>query len=231
MRWNRVRLAAAAAALVALAAGCSTSSGSSASGNSPASAATPKKGGTLTIIYQNEVTSLDPTATTTAAGAGALPYYAIYDALFTLSAGTGQVTPKIGQSLTANSAQTVWTLTLRPGVKFSDGTPYDAAAVEFNWARDKAPTSAIASAAAIIKSMTVVGPTTLQVTLAAPDSSFDRTVAQQLLFIASPTAVKKERASFGTHPVGAGPFTLTSWVRNSQKTFAANPGYYQSGKP
>ena len=67
MRWNRVRLAAAAAALVALAAGCSTSSGSSASGNSPASAGTPKKGGTLTIIYQNEVTSLDPTATTTAA--------------------------------------------------------------------------------------------------------------------------------------------------------------------
>ena len=148
MRWNRVRLAAAAAAVVALAAaGCSASSGSSASGSSSASAGTPKKGGTLTIIYQNEVTSLDPTATTTASAAGALPYYAIYDALFTLSAGTGAVTPKIGQSLTPNSAQTVWTLTLRPGVKFSDGTPYDAAAVEFNWARDKAPTSAVASAA------------------------------------------------------------------------------------
>ena len=53
------------------------------------------------------------------------------------------MTPKIGLSLTPNSAQTVWTLTLRPGVKFSDGTPYDAAAVEFNWARDKASTSAL----------------------------------------------------------------------------------------
>ncbi|HTQ89122.1 MAG TPA: ABC transporter substrate-binding protein [Streptosporangiaceae bacterium] len=231
MRWNRARLAAAAIAVVALAAGCSTSSGSSATGGSSASAGTPKKGGALTIIYQNEVTSLDPTATTTAAGAGSLPYYAIYDALFTLSAGTGAVTPKIGQSLTANSAQTVWTLKLRPGVKFSDGTPYDAAAVEFNWARDKAPTSAVASAAAIIKSMTVVDPTTLQVTLVAPDSSFDRTVAQQLLFIASPTAIKKEGASFGTHPVGAGAFILSSWVRNSQKTFTANPHYYQPGQP
>jgi len=191
----------------------------------------PQEGGTLTIIYQNEVTSLDPTATTTASAAGALPYYAIYDALFTLGAGTGAVTPKIGLSLTPNSSQTVWTLTLRPGVKFSDGTPYDAAAVEFNWTRDKAPTSAIASAAAIIKSMKVVSPTTLQVTLAAPDSSFDRTVAQQLLFIASPTVVNKEGASFGTHPVGAGAFTLTSWVRNSQKTFTPNPGYYQRGLP
>ena len=232
MRWNRVRLAAAAAAVVALAAACcSASSGSSASGSSSASAGTPQKGGTLTIIYQNEVTSLDPTATTTASGAGALPYYAIYDALFTLSAGTGAVTPKIGLSLTPNSSQTVWTLTLRPGVKFSDGTPYDAAAVEFNWARDKAPTSAVVSAASMIKSMTVVSPTTLQVTLVAPDSSFNRTVAQQLLFIASPAAIKKEGASFGTHPVGAGPFILNSWVRNSQKSFTANPGYYQPGLP
>ena len=232
MRWNRVRLAAAAAAVVALAAaGCSASSGSSASGSSSASAGTPKKGGALTVIYQNEVTSLDPTATTTASAAGALPYYAIYDALFTLSAGTGAVTPKIGLSLTPNSAQTVWTLTLRPGVKFSDGTPYDAAAVEFNWARDKAPTSVVASAATTIKSMTVVSPTTLQVTLVAPDSSFNRTVAQQLLFIGSPTAIKKEGASFGTHPVGAGPFILNSWVRNSQKSFTANPGYYQPGLP
>ena len=79
--------------------------------------------------------------------------------------------------------------------------------------------------------MKVVSPTTLQVTLVAPDSSFNRTVAQQLLFIASPTAIKKEGASFGTHPVGAGPFILNSWVRNSQKTFAANPGYYQPGLP
>ena len=230
MRRNRVRLAAAAAAVVALAAaGCSSSSGSSASGSSSASAGTPQKGGTLTMIYENEVTSLDPTATTTASAAGALPYYAIYDALFTLGAGTGAVTPKIGLSLTANSAQTVWTLTLRPGVKFSDGTPYDAAAVAFNWARDKAATSVLASAADVIKSMKVVNATTLQVTLVAPDSSFDRTVAQQLLFIASPTAIKKEGASFGTHPVGAGPFILNSWVRNSQKTFAPNPHYYQPG--
>ena len=232
MRWNRMRLAAAAIAVVALAAaGCSTSSGSSAAGGSTASAGTPKKGGTLTIIYQNEVTSLDPTATTTASGAGALPYYAIYDALFTLGAGTGTVTPKIGLSLTPNASQTVWTLKLRPDVKFSDGTPYDAAAVEFNWARDKAPTSALVGAAGLIKSMTVVNPTTLQATLVAPDSSFDRTVAQQLLFIASPTAIKKEGASFGTHPVGAGPFILNSWVRNSQKTFTANPHYYQPGLP
>jgi peptide/nickel transport system substrate-binding protein len=232
MRWNRVRLAAAAAAVIALAAaGCSTSSGSSAAGGSSASAGTPKTGGTLTIIYQNEVTSLDPTATTTASGAGSLPYYAIYDALFTLSASTGAVTPKIGLSLTPNAAQTVWTLTLRPGVKFSDGTPYDAAAVEFNWARDKTPTSALVGAAGLIKSMTVVNATTLRVTLVAPDSSFDRTVAQQLLFIASPTAIKKEGASFGTHPVGAGPFILNSWVRNSQKTFTANPHYYQPGLP
>ena len=79
--------------------------------------------------------------------------------------------------------------------------------------------------------MKVINATTLQTTLTAPDSSFDRTVAQQLLFIASPTAIKKEGASFGTHPVGAGPFILNSWVRNSEKTFTVNPDYYQPGLP
>ena len=230
MRWNRMRLAAAAVAMAGLAAaGCSSAGG----GSSASAGATgaPVRGGTLSVVYQNEVNSLDPTATTTASGAGSLPYYAIYDALFTLSAGSGTVTPKIGLSLTPDAAQAVWTLKLRPDVKFSDGTPYDAAAVAFNWTRDKSTTSVLASAANLIKSMTVVSATTLRITLTAPDSSFDRTVAQQLLFIGSPAAIKKEGAAFGEHPVGAGPFELTTWVRNSEKTFARNPHYYQPGLP
>lgn len=232
MTWTHMRrwpaLAGAVTALL-LVAGCGGSGGS---GNGAgADPGKPQKGGTLTIAYQNEIQSLDPTSNTTAAGAGSLPFYALYDALFTLDPKTGDVQPKIGESLTADASQKVWTLKLRPGVKFSDGTPYDAAAVQANWERAKAPTSALASAASEIASMKVVDPTTLEATLAAPDSSFDMTVAQQLLFIASPTALQKEGKDFGTKPVGAGAFTLASWVRDSQKSFDANPSYYDKGKP
>lgn len=231
MTWSHLRrwsaLAGAVATLLVVA-GCGGSTGSDAGASDGGE---PQKGGTLTIAYQNEIQSLDPTSNTTAAGAGSLPFYALYDALFTLDPKTGEVQPKIGQSLTADESQKVWTLKILSGVKFSDGTPYDAAAVKTNWERAKAPTSAIASAASEIASMKVVDPTTLEVTLAAPNSSFDKTVAQQLLFIASPTALKNEGEGFATKPVGAGPFTLASWVRDSQKSFDANKSYYDEGKP
>ena len=235
MKLSRSRLVLAVAVLsaVAAAAACTSSSGANPSKSSGAASkgGTPKQGGTLTIAYTNEVASMDPTANTSAAGAGSLPYYAIYDALMTLDPKNGSAQPKIAQSMTADSSQKVWTLKLRPNVKFTDGTPYDAAAVAYNWERDKGKTSAVASAASEIASTKVVNPTTLQATLVAPDSGFDRTVAQQLLFIASPTAIKSEGKNFGSKPVGAGAFKLTSWVRDSQKTFTRNPGYYEAPKP
>ena len=152
----------------------------------------PQSGGTLTFIIQNELTSLDPASNTSAAGAGSLPYYALYDALLTLDPETGNAEPKIAESLTPDSTGAIWTLKLTPGVEFSDGTPYDAAAVAFNWERLKDPAlqSPLAAAASEIASTKVVDPTTLEVTLTAPDSGFDKNVAQQLLFIASPTALR-----------------------------------------
>ena len=230
MRWTKTRrrtaLVGAVAAMLVTAA-CGGSSDDKDSGPEGA----PQHGGTLNIAYQNELQSLDPISNTTAAGAGSLPFYALYDALFTLNPESGAVEPKIGESLTPDDTQKVWMLKLRPGVKFSDGTPYDAQAVADNWERAKAPTSAIASAASQIASTKVVDPTTLEITLTAPDSGFDVTVAQQLLFIASPTALKKEGEDFATKPVGAGPFVLTNWVRDSQKTFDPNPDYYDGDKP
>lgn len=231
MSWTKTRQRTAlvgAAAAMLVAAGCG-GSGDDEKNNGPEGEA--QHGGTLTIAYQNEIQSLDPTSNTTAAGAGSLPFYALYDALFTLNPETGEVDPKIGESLTADETQKVWTLKLRPNVKFSDGTAYDAQAVATNWERAKAPTSALASAASQIASTKVVDPTMLEITLAAPDSGFDVTVAQQLLFIASPTALEKEGEDFATKPVGAGPFLLTDWVRDSQKTFASNPDYYDGDKP
>lgn len=229
---RKVRLARAWAAIVVMAlavAGCA--GGAADDDESPGRGGTPKRGGTLTVADTNEVTSLDPTSTTTAAGAGGLPFYALYDALFTLDAETGEVSPKIGLSLTPDATQKVWTLKLRPNVKFSDGTPYDAAAVAFSWKRAKGSKSALAGAASGIASTKVIEPTTLEVTLTEPDSGFDRLVAQQLLFIASPAAVKSAGAKFGTKPVGAGPFTLTSWTRDSEKRFERNAAYYDAPKP
>jgi peptide/nickel transport system substrate-binding protein len=79
--------------------------------------------------------------------------------------------------------------------------------------------------------MTVVDPTTLQVTLKAPNLNFNHEVAQKIAWIASPTALQSEGSNYGTHPVGAGPFLLTSWTPNSQSTLTRNPNYWQAGQP
>jgi peptide/nickel transport system substrate-binding protein len=135
--------------------------------------------------------------------------------------------------MTTSDNGTTWTLKLRPNVKFSDGTAFDAAAVQFNWKRlaDPATKALTASTAKQIQSMTVVDPVTLQVTLATPDLFFDHRVAGNLAWIASPTALQSEGTNFGTHPVGAGPFLMTNWVPNSQYTFARNPNYWEPGQP
>ena len=128
----------------------------------------------------------------------------------------------------------VWTLKLRAGVKFSDGTSYDAAAVKFNWERhaDPANASMYASTAQALTSE-VVDPLTLKVTLSAVNGQFPRILSIQLNYIGSPTAIRAagSQAAYNTKPVGAGPFMLKEWVRDSQMTFVRNPSYWNAPRP
>jgi peptide/nickel transport system substrate-binding protein len=127
----------------------------------------------------------------------------------------------------------VWTLKLRPDTKFSDGTPFDAEAVKFNWDRvlDAANRSPSRPAALVISSLTVVDPTTLKITLSEARSQFNRIVAFNLAFIGSPTALRTNPTGFAQRPIGAGPFTITDRVLNNQTTMARNPNYWNKGRP
>jgi peptide/nickel transport system substrate-binding protein len=199
-------------------------------------AAKPKSGGTMTILKSTEsALGQDPIAylghPSTAAHAG--QDFAIYDYLFLLDATTLQLVPRLGLSLTSSSAGTIWTLKLRPNVSFSDGTKLDAEAVKFNWLRvadpvNKAPT---ASAASVIQTMDVIDPVTLRIALKTADPAWDLLVAGKLAWIGSPTAIKALGANYGKTPVGAGPFVLKEWIRDSQYTLVRNPSYWEKGRP
>src|SRR5262249_27849209 len=133
--------------------------------------------------------------------------FALYDYLVGVNSKTFEVEPRIAQSITGSSDSKTWTIKIRPDVKFSDGTAYDAEAVKFNWERmgDPANKSPMASAAQTIASMEVTDPLTLVVTLKAVNAQFPRLVATRLGLIGSPTAIKADPTGFGTKPVGAGP--------------------------
>src|SRR5687768_10849405 len=127
----------------------------------PTTTAAPKKGGSISIADKAEIATMDPVKLTGSSSVGANHAFAVYDSLFINDTKTGKVVPQLAVSFESTDAK-VWTLKLRPNVKFSDGTPLDAAAVAFNWKRMQDPANASPNRATAntISAMDVVDPTT-----------------------------------------------------------------------
>lgn len=190
--------------------------------------AAPRKGGTLTVSINADSTSLDPFTTWYQAFGDGQRMAALYDPLVVFTQSSGKVEPHLAKSLAASPDGYTWTLELRPNVRFSDGTPLDAEAVKFNWQRHGEPAVKSAHANAVRGlSLVVVSPTRLDISLPAPDRTFDHLVADELAYIASPTALRANPEGFGKQPVGAGPFKLESWTPGDKQVFVRNPDYWQ----
>jgi peptide/nickel transport system substrate-binding protein len=177
----------------------------------------------------------DPAAVVVLNAACGVEMVNVYDTLIYQNPETFELVYNQAKSLESPDA-TVWTLKLNKGIKYSDGTPLDAAAVKFNIDRhmDPAVRSTMSAGTTNIASTEVVDPTTLKITLKTPQASFPRQVASNLSVIASPAAIQKYGAQYGTSPettLGAGPFVLKSWVRDSSMTFERNPNYWKKGQP
>ncbi len=197
----------------------------------PDALATPRPGGVLKLALPADPPSLDPFTTPAYAVAYGNVLSAIYDPLVWSDPATGTVRPHIAESLTPDRDARTWTLALRNGVTFSDGQPFDAAAVKANWQAhaDPATGSAGAVVAAGLK-LTVVDPLHLDIELPSSNRNFDRAVANNLAYIASPRALA-DPASLRTNPVGAGPFVLAERVPGRRLTLRRNPHYWQAGRP
>ncbi|RZL74857.1 MAG: ABC transporter substrate-binding protein, partial [Rhodococcus sp. (in: high G+C Gram-positive bacteria)] len=144
---------------------------------------------------------------------------------------TEKFVPYLAESFESADGQN-WTLKLRERVTFSDGTPFDAAAVAFNWDRIKNPQTLSPSARAT-DGMTwrVVDPRTVSVTLESPNYQLPWQLVKGLGAIGSPTAIEAAGTEVGSKPVGAGPFVLAKWTRNSQMELTRNPTYFEAGLP
>ncbi len=191
----------------------------------------PKKGGTLTIMAGSPQISWDPkTQANTIPGVTADRFNAIYGNLIWTDK-NGQIQPDLATGMTSSNHFGTWTLKLRPGLKFTDGTPLNAAAVKFNWDRIAAPGSgAVAQLFASGFTSKVVNPTTLVITLQKPNAIFNLQVAELLSYIAAPDSLPTGNTPY-THPIGAGPFMFDSQQPGVSETVVRNPGYYDKTKP
>jgi len=188
-------------------------------------------GGTLTYLWPAETADLLPeTSSGFEVAVGSAERFAIYDALVVEVPPEGELEMRLAESIEPNDDATVWTVALRPDVTFSDGTPFDADAVRqaFERVADPERNSPSAPIAQTMTNIEVVDDTTLEVTLDAPNAMLDRQLAESAMnFVGSPTALEElGDDGFASAPVGAGPYTVSEWQRDSQIVLERNPDYY-----
>lgn len=191
----------------------------------------PVSGGNLTFGYGGSISSFDPTTQQYSGTSGGDEALALYGALVQYDTDADEYVPSMADSISANDDFTEWTVGLRDGVKFTDGTAYDADAVKFNLDRLAASGAGWSSVwASAVKSVTVTDPQKIVLTLAQPWADFPYLLSQAPGMIASPKAIKSKGEAYLREPVGAGPFKLQKWTPGQELVLAANPDYWD-GKP
>jgi peptide/nickel transport system substrate-binding protein len=205
--------------------GSGSSAGTGSSGGSSSSAA-PKAGGSVTVEEAGLDTQFDPALAFISTFTDGPEMEALYGpGLLYQNAKTGAVEYGFAKSMTSKDNK-VWTMTLRDGLKFSDGTPLNAAAVVANVKRIADPATG-SSEAKIAKTFTATATndTTVTFTLQKVNSQFPSVISQDFALIPSPTAIAKEGSSFAQKPVGAGPFMMGTLTPSVSLSLVKNPNY------
>jgi peptide/nickel transport system substrate-binding protein len=121
------------------------------------------------------------------------------------------------------------TLILKKGIKFHDGTDFNAEAVK--WNLDQCMTEKTAGTEKF-KSIDVIDAFTVRISLTEWDNTVLTNLAQTIGMIVSPTACKKNGTDWcASHPVGTGPFQFVSWEKDVRTVYKKFDGYWQKGKP
>ncbi|WP_230590113.1 ABC transporter substrate-binding protein [Rhodococcus globerulus] len=191
--------------------------------NEQGDAGTPVAGGTLTYGVQVLASSLDPTKVAARGGSGGEALAAVYDVLVSYDTATGEFEPKLAKSLETNDDGKTWTLKLRDGVKFSDGTALDANAViasinRYNAGKGNGAELWVASVA----SMEASDAATVVFNLNTPWMRFPSMLALGHGMIVAPSSQQGDKFT----AVGAGPFTEGVFSPSVERIFKANPAYY-----
>ena len=134
-----------------------------------------------------------------------------------------------GLASVEQSDPVTYLFTLKPNLTFHDGTPLDATAVKANFERmmDPATASPRRTELGPLDTVEVTGPQTFTIKLKVPFAPFLQVVAVRAGMMVSPTAVKTLGADFASKAVGAGPYKLVSWTKNSELVLERFPGYWR----
>ncbi|WNZ46840.1 ABC transporter substrate-binding protein [Leptolyngbya boryana CZ1] len=178
----------------------------------------------------------------------------IYNRLIQFKPGTADLEPSLATSWSVSKDGKTWTFKLRKGVKFHDGTEFNAQAVKFNVDRwwDKKNPNGFRNAGksyeiwgqifggykgepdSLVQDVKVINPLTIQFVLKQPFAAFPTAIASSYFGIASPTAIQKAGANYGTPAsgaIGTGAFVFKGWQSGDRITLEKNPNYWKPNLP
>ncbi len=187
---------------------------------------TPVKGGSIVYGADREPTCLDPH------NFGDMPQAYIgrqyLDSLVAMEPG-GKAVPWLATSWDISKNGREYTFHLKEGVKFTDGTPFDAAAVKANFDQMLKPETESATnlvyLSPIYKSTEVVNPNTVKIVLKQPYSPLLDVLSQAFFGMESPKAMARGIKANCLSPVGTGPFIIKKWAKGQEIDLVRNPNY------
>nr|MBO2481257.1 ABC transporter substrate-binding protein [Bacillaceae bacterium] len=185
-------------------------------------------------------TSLDPAETTE--GEAFKVTENIYEKLINFKEQSTELEPGLATDWEVSDDGLTYTFQLRQGVKFHDGTDFNAEAVVFNFNRwiegnqgksgDEIPFPYFQSQFGDnIESVTATGEYEVQFKLKRPQAVFLKNLAMSPFAIASPAAIQKYGDKFNENPVGTGPYKFVEWKRNDRIVLEKFDDYWDSGYP
>ncbi|MDZ5474546.1 glutathione ABC transporter substrate-binding protein [Bacillus sp. 31A1R] len=186
-----------------------------------------KKGGHLVFVTGADAPTLDPHGTNDTATTNATSQ--IFERLLEFDK-DGKPAPALASEFTQVDELT-WTFKLREGVKFHDGTDFNAEAVKINFERVLDPEFASPRAFVLnmIESITVDSEFALTIKTKFPFAPLPNHLSHNAGSIISPAAIQAEKdggKKVSENPIGTGPFKLDTWNTGAEIKFAKNEEYW-----
>lgn len=196
-------------------------------------AATPDRGGSVTFIGEIDARGFDAIKTRSLVGGARVISALVMEKLFNRGE-NGELIPVLGLSAVESEDGKTWTITLREGVTFHDGTVFNADAIVHHWNRILDPKNRFRGLLLIrpIESVEKSGEFEVKFHLKHPWAPFTTFLSMPASFTAlipSPTAVDKDIQNVA--PVGTGPFVFKQWKRGADIQVVKNHEYWQPGIP
>src|SRR5262247_1823379 len=206
---------------------CAAASGASLVSLDPraALAAEPKRGGTLRVGFYIEAATMDPHLS--GSKIDRQVYHNIYEPLVTLDVKLG-IKPALAESWQQPDPRAI-VFKLRQGVKFHDGTDFNAEAAKFNFNRMKTEAKSVRKGElANVDSVDVVDAYTIKLNLKKPDAALLATLTDRAGMMVSPKVVQERGGELERNAKGAGtgPFEFVEWVKDDHLLIKRNEAYW-----